>query len=109
MFFQIARENILLLINNIHEKIIKNRMFRRHMHAYPIPCLLGFFLSLYSPCIYWLLNSHTIFSDSKVRIKISIRVRVMIKIRTKVRTRFRFRVKIRVKLRVSITVLDYCI
>ena len=26
---RIARENILLLINNIHEKMIKNRMFRR--------------------------------------------------------------------------------
>ena len=34
MFFQIARENILLLnINNIHEKMIKNRMFRRHLRT----------------------------------------------------------------------------
>ncbi len=40
MFFQIARENILLLINNIHEKMIKNRMFRRHLpeNAYPRKC-----------------------------------------------------------------------
>ena len=33
MFFQIARENILLLINNTHEKMIKNRMFRRHLRT----------------------------------------------------------------------------
>ncbi len=32
VFFQIVRENILLLIDNIHEKMpIKNRMFRRHL------------------------------------------------------------------------------
>ena len=33
MFFQIARENILLLINNIHEKMIKNRILRRHLRT----------------------------------------------------------------------------
>ncbi len=44
MFFQITRENIILLINNIHEKMIKNRMFRRHLRS-------AFFLSLYPPCI----------------------------------------------------------
>ncbi len=33
MFFQITRENIILLINNIHEKMIKNRMFRRHLRT----------------------------------------------------------------------------
>ena len=33
MFFQIARENIILRINNIHEKMIKNRMFRRHLRT----------------------------------------------------------------------------
>ncbi len=54
VFFQIARENILLLINNIHEKIIKNHMFRRHLRTpfeHCFPCLLAFFLSLYPPCI----------------------------------------------------------
>ena len=33
MFFQIARETILLLINNIHEELIKNRIFRRHLRT----------------------------------------------------------------------------
>ncbi len=34
MFFQIARENILLLINNINEKMIKtDRMFGRHLRT----------------------------------------------------------------------------
>ncbi len=31
--FQIARENILLFVNNIHEKMIKNHMFRRHLRT----------------------------------------------------------------------------
>ena len=58
MFFQIARENILLLINNIHEKMIKNRMFRRHQRTKLrhlsiifLAYILALFLNLYPPCI----------------------------------------------------------
>ena len=75
MFFQIARENILLLINNVHEKMIKNRMFRRrhlrtklrlrtelrHLSIF-FPCLLAFF-SAYTLLVFRLLNSHTIFTS----------------------------------------------
>ncbi len=57
MFFQIARENILLLINNIHEKMIKNRMFRRHLrtklrHFSIISSIISILSqSIYLPCI----------------------------------------------------------
>ncbi len=33
VFPNCTRKHILLLINNIHEKMIKNRMFRRHLRA----------------------------------------------------------------------------
>ena len=57
-FSKLHEKNIQLIINNIHGKMIKNRMFRRHLRTkkatpfeHRFPCLLAFFLSLYPPCI----------------------------------------------------------